>query len=219
MTWWKRNGWKILLPLIAVVLLTVTFFWDDFQKTKETPMETPVVSTTPQPESTTPPTDTPVPSAQPTAPVQTPAPTPEPVSTCTISISCATALSSADADSGKISQQPADGWILPALTVTITEGESVFDVLLRVCRENGILMEFSNTPIYHSAYIEGINNLYEFDCGSLSGWMYQVNGWFPNYGCSRYTVQDGDVICWVYTCDLGQDVGADSLNGTWQSEE
>ena len=27
--------------------------------------------------------------------------------------------------------------------------------------------------------------------------MCKVNGWFPNYGCSRYQVEDGDVICWV----------------------
>ena len=64
-------------------------------------------------------------------------------------------------------------------------------------------------------YIEGIANLYEFDCGPLSGWMYQVNGWFPNYGCSRYQMQDGDNIAWVYTCDLGNDVGGgySSRNG------
>ena len=37
--------------------------------------------------------------------------------------------------------------------------------------------------------------------------MYKVNGWFPNYGCSRYQLQDGDTVCWVYTCDLGSDVG------------
>lgn len=43
--------------------------------------------------------------------------------------------------------------------------------------------------MYNSAYIEGINNLYEFDCGSLSGWMYKVNEWFPNYGCSRYVLK------------------------------
>ena len=71
----------------------------------------------------------------------------------------------------------------------------------------GIHMEFEDTPMYNSAYIEGINNLYEFDCGELSGWMYKVNGWFPNYGCSRYQLKEGDVIEWVYTCDLGVDVG------------
>ena len=67
--------------------------------------------------------------------------------------------------------------------------------------------------MYNSAYIEGINNLYEFDCGELSGWMYSVNDWYPNYGCSCYTVQPGDVICWVYTCDLGQDVGGGAAVG------
>lgn len=33
--------------------------------------------------------------------------------------------------------------------------------------------------------------------------MYNVNGWYPNYGCSRYQVKDGDVVEWRYTCDLG----------------
>ena len=88
-----------------------------------------------------------------------------------------------------------------------TEGESVFDVLKRVCRENKIHMEFSETPVYQSAYIEGIGNFYEFDCGEGSGWMYRVNGEFPNYGCSRYTLADGDTVEWVYTCDFGADVG------------
>ena len=68
-------------------------------------------------------------------------------------------------------------------------------------------MEFSWPPMYNSAYIAGIYNLYEFDVGDGSGWMYKVNDWFPNYGCSRYQVQPGAVICWVYTCDLGYDVG------------
>ena len=89
---------------------------------------------------------------------------------------------------------PKDGVVLKAQTVTFYEGESVFDVLKRVCREKGIHLEASWTPMYNSAYIEGINNLYEFDCGELSGWMYRVNGWYPNYGCSRYALSDGDVV-------------------------
>ena len=74
-------------------------------------------------------------------------------------------------------------------------------------------MAFQVTPVYGSAYIEGINNLYEFDCGDLSGWMYSVNGVFPNVGCSQVQAAEGDVICFVYTCDLGADVGgADAAN-------
>ena len=108
--------------------------------------------------------------------------------------------------------EPEDGWILKPMTVTFYEGESVFNILQRTCKQQKIHMEFENTPVYNSAYIEGINNLYEFDVGNLSGWMYRVNGWFPNYGCSRYQLKDGDVIEWVYTCDLGKDVGGDYWN-------
>ena len=135
--------------------------------------------------------------------------------TCTFSISCATILNNWDeCDESKKPLVPADGVILPTTTVTFTEGESVFDVLQRLCRENKIHMEFSWTPMYNSAYVEGINNLYEFDVGSLSGWMYSVNGWFPNYGCSRYALQNGDVVNWVYTCDLGYDVGGGYSTGS-----
>ena len=127
---------------------------------------------------------------------------------CTISISCATILNNLDlCDPEKKELVPEDGWILEPMTVTFYEGESVFHVLQRICKQQKIHMEFEDTPMYNSAYIEGIHNLYEFDAGELSGWMYRVNGWFPNYGCSRYQLQDGDVVEWVYTCDLGEDVG------------
>lgn len=132
--------------------------------------------------------------------------------TCTISISCSTILNNMDnLTKGKEEFVPSDGWILPATTVEFSEGDSVHDVLQAVCKANGIHMESTYTPMYDSAYVEGINQLYEFDCGELSGWMYNVNGWFPNYGCSKYTVSDGDVINWVYTCDLGKDVGDNSM--------
>ena len=127
---------------------------------------------------------------------------------CTFSIECSTILNNlSDLEPDKLEMVPADGIILPQTTVTFYEGESVYDVLQRVCRENGIHMESSWTPIYNSAYVEGIHNLYEFDCGSLSGWMYRVNGWYPNYGCSRYQLKAGEKVEWRYTCDLGNDIG------------
>ena len=133
--------------------------------------------------------------------------------TCTLSISCATILDNMElCNKEKRELVPEDGWILKPMTVTFYEGESVFNILQRTCKQQKIHMEFENTPIYNSAYIEGINNLYEFDVGNTSGWMYKVNGWFPNYGCSRYQLQNGDVIEWVYTCDLGKDVGGDYWN-------
>ena len=135
--------------------------------------------------------------------------------TCTVSISCASILDHMELCSPeKAELVPEDGWLLTPVEVRFQEGQSVFDVLQQVCRDNKIHMEFSMTPVYDSAYIEGIGNLYEFDCGAESGWMYKVNGWFPNYGCSQYALQDGDTVAWVYTCELGRDVG-----GGWTEEE
>ena len=128
--------------------------------------------------------------------------------TCTFSIECSTILNNLDMlDPQKLEMVPSGGVILKKTKVTFYEGESVFDVLQRLCKQKGIHMEASWTPIYNSAYVEGIHNLYEFDCGALSGWMYKVNGWYPNYGSSRYQLKDGDIVEWRFTCDLGNDIG------------
>lgn len=130
--------------------------------------------------------------------------------TCILSVRCDTVLNNISAlDDEKIGIIPEDGIIFAEQAVTFYEGESVFNLLSREMKKNKIHLEFANVPVYNSAYIEGIGNLYEFDCGELSGWMYKVNDWFPNYGCSRYQLNEGDKIEWIYTCDLGKDVGGD----------
>ena len=128
--------------------------------------------------------------------------------TCYLTINCHTILDNMDQlEEGKEVLVPKNGVLFARRAVTFYEGESVFDVLQRETRANGIHMSSRFTPMYNSAYIEGIGNLYEFDCGSLSGWMYEVNGWYPNYGVSRYIVSEGDDIIFNYTCDLGRDLG------------
>ena len=127
---------------------------------------------------------------------------------CTVSISCSTLLDNLDrVKKNKLSVIPSDGWILTDINAEFTEGESVFDVTKRVCMERKIPFEFTLAPIYNTAYIEGINNIYEFDCGSTSGWLYKVNGEFKSYGCSDCKLNNGDIVEWVYTCNLGKDVG------------
>ena len=127
---------------------------------------------------------------------------------CTISISCSTLLNNLDrVKKNKLAVIPSNAVILSAVREEFTEGESVFDVTKRVCMDRKIPFEFTLAPIYNTAYIEGIGNIYEFDCGSTSGWLYKVNGEFKSYGCSDCKLSDGDIIEWVYTCDLGKDVG------------
>lgn len=142
------------------------------------------------------------------SPTTTEQPSEDTVYTCTISINCSNILSNWDIfDKTKASCVPSDGWILREMTVEFKKGQTVFDVLKNVTRTRAIQMEYSFTALYGSYYIEGINNLYEFDCGELSGWEYCVNGKFPAFGCSKYVLKDGDKIEWKYTCDLGADVG------------
>lgn len=133
-----------------------------------------------------------------------------PAQTCTIEVRCDTILDNmGDLAPGKSSCVPGNGVILAASTVRFAQGDTVLDVLKAASSATGLQLEYSYTPGYGSYYVEGINNLYEFDCGNESGWMYKVNGWFPNYGCSEYQVRDGDVIVWCYTCKgYGADLGA-----------
>ncbi|GHU93758.1 hypothetical protein FACS1894208_03720 [Clostridia bacterium] len=131
----------------------------------------------------------------------------------TLTVRCDTILDNLDKlDGAKRELVPTDGVIFPDTTVTAHEGESVFDVLRRELRDAKIHLEFVDTPMYASAYVEGINNIYEYDAGELSGWLFKVNGEFSDYGCSQYLLKDGDAVEWVYTCDLGRDVGRENVN-------
>jgi len=122
---------------------------------------------------------------------------------CILSVRCDTALGNAGEKNAVL---PQDGIIYAGQNVTFTLGESVFDVLQGEMKNNNIPIEFTTSPIYQSVYIEGINNLYERDCGNLSGWVYKVNGEAPGYDCSNYVLKAGDIVEWFYSCDLGRDV-------------
>ena len=126
--------------------------------------------------------------------------------TVTIAISCKTAINNGLNKKPGFSHLPSNGIILQNMKVEFSEGDTVFDILVKVTRKKGIHMEYRGSG--SNTYIEGINNLYEFDGGSNSGWMYSVNGVYPNYGVGAYKVKSSDVIKFNYTCNLGADLGA-----------
>lgn len=135
------------------------------------------------------------------------------VNACTLEIRCDTLLNNLDKlSSGKAELVPEDGVLLAKTTVSFESGESVFDVLRRCLREQNVHFEYVDAKAYGSTYIEGIGNLYEFDCGEQSGWLYFVNGISPGLGCSGYTVANGDEIVFAYTCDMGADLGVEKTN-------
>ena len=121
------------------------------------------------------------------------------VGTVTLTIRCDTIVGKSDSE-----YIPADGIILDKTEFSIAEGDSVYDILTEAAQKYHIQME--NAGRWSMAYISGINYLYEFDFGDLSGWIYHVNGSSPSVGCGEYILSDGDEIEWLYTCDLGNDL-------------
>ena len=119
---------------------------------------------------------------------------------CVLSVNCYNAYE--NAAEGKKDIIPKDGIIYPEQRVKFDAGESVFDVLLREMKNNKIHIDFSKTAGFDTVYVKGIGNLYDGDCGEMSGWMYKVNGEFADRGCDKYTVSSGDKIEFMYSCDF-----------------
>jgi len=76
------------------------------------------------------------------------------------------------------------------------EGASAYDVLAALCSDKGWSVEGS------SSYVSAINGLAEFDCGATSGWMYSINGKYPNVSAGEYTVKKNDKIVWKYVTSM-----------------
>lgn len=119
--------------------------------------------------------------------------------TCTVEIECKQILNNMDKlSAGHEAYVPANGIIMSTCTVTVANGSSVYDALKIACSKNGVSINAQNSA--YGTYIAGFNNLDEKDCGKQSGWLYSVNGKNPPKSCDKYTVSNGDVIVFSYTC-------------------
>lgn len=97
--------------------------------------------------------------------------------------------------------------ILKDVIVKYKTDASVFDITQFVAQEKKIQLEYNGvSPNY---YVMGIDNLYEFDHGSNSGWLFKVNGTFLGTSSGKQIIKDQDHIEWFYTTDLGKDVGGE----------
>ena len=113
-----------------------------------------------------------------------------------------------DTIAGKAEHIPADGVILPPTAFDFESGETVFDILTEAAQTYSIQIENRGSAgsSHGMVYIAGINYIYEYDFGDLSGWVYHVNGISPSRGCGEYELSDGDRIEWLYTCEIGHDL-------------
>lgn len=86
--------------------------------------------------------------------------------------------------------------------VYFTTAQTAYSIL----HQTGLNVSSSGHPTL-GMYVVGINGLYEFSHGPLSGWMFSVNGQFYGTSASNVNLQNGYVVYWLFTRDLGQDIG------------
>ena len=103
-----------------------------------------------------------------------------------------------DLKNGHESYVPKNGLMLDNYKATLKSKSTVYDLLKKACNDKGITYTAKDTM--YSVYIVGINNIDEKDCGKNSGWMYSVNGSFPNVSVDSKKLKDGDKVVFTYTC-------------------
>lgn len=109
------------------------------------------------------------------------------------------------------------GYVISPTRIEFNNGESVWDVLKDELDSRNISYDYQlpSENKYKSVYIKYIDGDGQFDHGVGSGWMYCVNGKYPNYGVDKYKLHNGDRVKIRYTTNLGGDLNA----GDWDDSD
>ena len=88
----------------------------------------------------------------------------------------------------------------------IEEGETAYTLL----KKTGLALDVDEHSEY-GVYVKAIEGWGEFSDGSMSGWMYRIthDGTtnFPGQSAALELVSNDDYVEWLYTRDLGEDIG------------
>ncbi|MCI8525302.1 MAG: DUF4430 domain-containing protein [Oscillospiraceae bacterium] len=114
------------------------------------------------------------------------------------------------------------GLLVDTTRVPFKAGDSIADVTVRLLDALGIQYSYTG-EVDNGFYLASIKNFKlsdgtvvesfgECDSGAGSGWMITSNNWFINRSAAEFEVEDGDVIKWQNTCQLGKDIGCDWAN-------
>ncbi len=88
----------------------------------------------------------------------------------------------------------AKGVILASKSIALQAGDTAFSILKR---ELGSKVISSGSGV--QTYVSSIDGLAEFDRGPKSGWLYSVNGIYPDKSAGVYDLKENDVVEWKYT--------------------
>lgn len=103
---------------------------------------------------------------------------------------------------------PDDGMVLTSEMVNFEEGDTIMNVLKKAAKQQNVVIDFeagaqSSTG---SSFIKGINQIYNGDCGAMSGWMYKVNGEWAEVPADQMKAEKQQNIEWVFICDYEIDI-------------
>ena len=100
-----------------------------------------------------------------------------------------------------------EAWILPTLIRDLPEGTTAFEVFKQVLAANGYTYDAKGSYVRAVIAPDG-TKVAELSKGQYSGWMYRVNGEFPDTYMGAYELEDGDVIEVFFTADYTKEPGA-----------
>ena len=100
-----------------------------------------------------------------------------------------------------------EAWILPTVVRDLPEGTTAFDVFKQVLAANGYTYDAKGSYVQAVTAPDG-TKVAELSKGQYSGWMYRVNGEFPDTYMGAYELEDGDGIEVFFTADYTKEAGA-----------
>lgn len=89
--------------------------------------------------------------------------------------------------------------------IVLEKEVTAFEALKYYCENNSIQIGYTGSGQF--VYVSSINGIKEKSEGPSSGWMYKVNGTFPDVSAGKYKLSSNDTLEWVFTKDGGKDVG------------
>ena len=97
-------------------------------------------------------------------------------------------------------------WIAPSVIGDLPEGTTAMDVFRQVLTANGYSYEAKGSYVQAVIKPDG-TKVAEFSKGPNSGWVFRVNGEFPDVAMQDFRLSDGDVIEVFFTADYMDEPG------------
>ena len=97
-------------------------------------------------------------------------------------------------------------WIAPSVIGDLPEGTTAMDVFRQVLTANGYSYEAKGSYVQAVIKPDG-TKVAEFSKGPNSGWVFRVNGEFPDVAMQDFRLSDGDVIEVFFTADYMNEPG------------